>query len=340
MQRLYKCLSNLEYVYEDYKLIVIRDEDMYPIMQWRNEQIDILRQKEPLTKEKQEWYFRNVVDKLFEVEKPNQLLFGFLENDILIGYGGFVHIDWESQNAEISFLTDSKRLEPDMFSKDWESFLNLIKRIANLELDFTKIYTYSYDIRPKLYQILKKNNFIEEARLKNHISINDKQYDVFIHSYFFEPIFFRMANQEDVTLYFKWVNDSSVRNNSLQNEPVKYEGHYKWFISKLNNENYRFYLFFNKQNTAVGQVRIESEDSETIIGISVDESYRGKSLSSKMLVKATNDFFARVPSGKIFAYIKKANISSYKSFISAGFTEQSIVVNNGITCHKLVKKNV
>ncbi len=337
MPRYYKCLSDSEYSQGIYTLGSIRDEDKNLIMQWRNEQIDILRQKEVLTPQMQEWYFTNIVDKLFEQEKPNQLLFSFFENKECIGYGGLVHIDWESRNAELSFLTSPERAVS-TFATDWSFFLNLIKRVAYLELDFFKIYTYAYDIRPQLYEILKKNGFVEEARLKNHISINNKFYDVLIHSFFFEVIYFRMATKNDVQLYFKWVNDREVRSNSFQNDPVKYEDHSKWFFSKLDAGNCFFYIFYNDANEAVGQVRIEITSNETIIGISVDKSYRGKSLSSKMLLLSTNDFLKNHHVG-IVAYIKETNVASYRAFISAGFREYSFVLNDNNRCYKLLKKH-
>ena len=44
-----------------------------------------------------------MVKKQFKEKQPNQLLFSFIENNLLIGYGGLVHIDWTNKNAEISF---------------------------------------------------------------------------------------------------------------------------------------------------------------------------------------------------------------------------------------------
>ena len=66
-----------------------------------------LRQDKPLTEEDQEAYFLNVVAKLFEQERPNQLLFSFLDGDKCIGYGGLVHINWIDKNAEISFIMNT-----------------------------------------------------------------------------------------------------------------------------------------------------------------------------------------------------------------------------------------
>lgn len=338
MQRIYKCLQQQEFTDGNYKLVPLRDEDKYAIMKWRNEQIGILRQKELLTKEKQELYFSNVVDKLFVLEKPNQLLFSFFENDIFIGYGGLVHIDWESKNGEISFLTATERnSEPSQFANDWQCYLKLLKKIASLHLNFVKIYTYAYDIRPNLFPVLIESDFVEEARLKEHVFINNKWFDVLIHSCFFEPVYYRMANKDDVLLYFKWVNETEVRRNSFNTEAVEYENHYKWFLSKLSLDKCFFYLFFNKQDVPIGQVRIENTGSETVIGVSVDEHFRGKSLSTKMLSMATDDYLTKDLKATISAYIKYDNKASYKSFLAAGFIEQEAVIFESVKSYKLFK---
>ena len=180
-------MSQQEFINSNYKLIPIMDEDKYVIMKWRNDQIDILRQKEPLTKEQQELYFQNVVDKLFQEEKPGQLLFSFLENDILIGYGGLVHIDWESKNGEISFITTTYRnSEMQLFARDFRNFLRIILSVSFDFLEFIKIHTTFYDIpQRQLYKsILEEFNFISEGELKNHILINGKVSNTLIYSCF------------------------------------------------------------------------------------------------------------------------------------------------------------
>ena len=341
MKREYSCLSQQEFVFGNFKLVPIRDEDKYFIMQWRNEQIDILRQKQLLTEEQQNSYFRNVVGKLFEQKNPGQLLFSFLENDILVGYGGLVHIDWESRNAEISFLTATERnSEQSQFISDWQCYLKLLKKIAGNYLNFVKIYTYAYDIRPHLFPVLIGHNFIEEARLKDHIFIDNKWVDVLIHSCFFEPLSYRRATESDVLLYFKWANDTEVRKNSFNTKVIEYENHCNWFLSKLSSDKCFFYLFLNRQNVSVGQVRIENNGKETIVGISVDESYRGKSLSTKMLVMATDDYLSRCLKDTIIAYIKCDNNASYKSFLAAGFIKQEVLIIEGIESYRLFKAKI
>lgn len=179
--RHYKCLKNQRFEYNEFALIPLRDEDQFSIMQWRNEQIYHLRQAKPLTEADQKNYFDNVVSKLFEQEKPSQLLFSFLKNGECIGYGGLVHINWIDRNAEISFIMETA-LEKDFFEYHWSSYLSLIQKVAFSEINFHKIFTYAFDLRPHLYAMLLKNDFTEEARLKEHCYFEGKFIDVLIHT--------------------------------------------------------------------------------------------------------------------------------------------------------------
>lgn len=149
----YNCLSNQVFTHEQYSLVPIREGDRYDIMKWRNEQIYHLRQAEPLTKEKQDWYFENVVAKLFDQEQPSQILFSYLKNEECIGYGGLVHINWQDKHAEISFIMATE-LEAEGFEFHWKTYLGLIEQVAFEELHLHKIFTYAFDIRSRLYTAL------------------------------------------------------------------------------------------------------------------------------------------------------------------------------------------
>ena len=114
--REYKALTQQTYKNGEFEIVPIRHEDRIEIMKWRNEQIYHLRQSEPLTIDKQDAYFDNTIAPLFNQEKPNQILFSFLEGNECIGYGGLVHINWIDRNAEVSFIMNT-RLEEASFSK-------------------------------------------------------------------------------------------------------------------------------------------------------------------------------------------------------------------------------
>lgn len=177
----YKCLNNQVFENKLFTLVPLRDQDKYEILKIRNEQIYHLRQSELLTIERQESYFKTVVDSLFNQEQPNQILFSYLENGKFIGYGGLVHINWIDKNAEISFIMNTE-LEKDNFQKHWDIYLGLIEKVAFLDLEFHKIFTYAFDLRPHLYEALEKAGFTKEAQLKEHCLFDGEYIDVVIHS--------------------------------------------------------------------------------------------------------------------------------------------------------------
>jgi len=179
----YKVLNKQIIASEGYSIVPIRYQDRLAIMKWRNEQIYHLRQSKPLTEIDQEHYFKSTVSKLFDQEQPNQILFSYLKGDRCIGYGGLVHINWMDRNAEISFIMDTS-LEKDFFEFHWKTYLELLEQVAFTDLEFHKIYTYAFDLRPYLYTIFEDNGFKHEASLKNHCYYNDKYIDIIIHSKF------------------------------------------------------------------------------------------------------------------------------------------------------------
>jgi RimJ/RimL family protein N-acetyltransferase len=181
MNSTYIILTNQEFHEGPYCIIPIRYEDRFAIMQWRNEQMYHLRQKNILTNEDQENYFSNIISQLFSQQNPNQILFSYLENGKCIGYGGLVHINWNDKNAEISFLVNINHINPN-FTFHWKTFLKLIEKVAFVELNLHKIYTYAYDLRENLYGALESCGFMQEARLKEHLLHENKYIDVIIHS--------------------------------------------------------------------------------------------------------------------------------------------------------------
>ena len=183
MIREYNVLIKQIFTKDHFQIVPIRDNDQLDIMKWRNEQIYHLRQNKPLTELDQSQYFANTISNLFNEDQPNQILFSYLENGKCIGYGGLVHINWVDKNAEISFLINTE-LEKDLFEYHWVIFLKLIEEVAFSELKLYKIYTYAFDLRPKLYEALEKCRFENVVRLKEHAKFGTNYVDVVIHSKF------------------------------------------------------------------------------------------------------------------------------------------------------------
>ncbi len=177
----YKCLNQQEHHLGEYSIVPLRYEDRFSIMKWRNEQIYHLRQARPLTENDQQRYFDNVVSKLFDQPKPDQILFSYLERGVCVGYGGLVHINWIDNNAEISFIMDTC-LEKDFFSMHWSNYLTMLKDVAFDDLKLHKIYTYAFDLRPHLYPVFENNGFVREATLKEHCLFQGEYKDVILHA--------------------------------------------------------------------------------------------------------------------------------------------------------------
>lgn len=142
-------------------------EDREPIRQWRNEQIDVLRQARPLSTADQDRYYRAVIRPQFEQENPAQILWGFEEDGSLIGYGGLVHIAWSDRRGEVSFLTETSRVSTSL-AEDWTAFLGLLVPLARERLRFHKLTTETFAVRSALIPILEGQGFVLEGTLREH----------------------------------------------------------------------------------------------------------------------------------------------------------------------------
>ncbi len=180
----YSCLKHQEFNDRAYRMVPLRMEDIFQIKQWRNEQIDILRQNALLTDEMQKAYYENVIKPSFSNDKPDQILFSVFKNDQFIGYGGMVHIDWKNKAAELSFLVETTRSkDTETYKADFAAFLTMIKKAAFNDLKFYRIFAETYDIRPLHISILENEGFKYEKRLKNRVEIDGKPTDALIHGY-------------------------------------------------------------------------------------------------------------------------------------------------------------
>ena len=302
----------------EYKLVPIRYQDRFDIMKWRNEQMFHLRQMEPLNEQVQESYFTDTVAKLFVQDKPTQYLFSYMKNEVCIGYGGLVHIDWSQKKAEVSFIMDTK-LEELEFDFHWSNYLKMIKKLAFDILKLHAIFTYAYDLRPHLYPVLEKNEFILVKRIKEALEVENVKKDALVHECQ-NPntsIKVRICEEKDLELVYGWSNDELVRSQSFNSDNITFDEHSKWFLNKISSKN--SLLLINENDIEpIGLVRFEVNEGYATIGIMLDKNYRGKGLSSVMLVKSCAAYF-RSFSEPIKAYIKENNVASSKAFEKAGF---------------------
>lgn len=312
----YKVLNRQSFTLGEYSIVPIRLQDRYAIMKWRNQQIHHLRQTEELTIDKQDKYFSNVVSKLFDKDKPDQLLFSYLKKDKCIGYGGLVHINWIDRNAEISFIMDSV-LEKDSFKYHWELFLELIEQVAFSEIGIHKIFTYAFDLRPKLYNVLELNGYFNDARLKDHCFIDGGFKDVVIHSKL--NMITRKATINDARLTFKWANDERVRRYSFNTNQIEWDTHIEWSENKVNS-NLCFYYIIESADRVIGSVRFDIDDNCGIVSYLLDPEYHGRGWGIQMLKEAIDQLQHDASSiGCIEGWVLNKNHASARIFEKLGF---------------------
>ena len=171
--------------HKEYEILPIRKEDILLIKEWRNKQINILRQNKLLTNKEQIKYYKNGIMPNFYKKKPEMILFSYLYKKKCIGYGGLVHIDWINKKVELSFLLDPLRLiNKKQYEIEFSIFINFMKKITFEKLKFNKIYTETFDLpeRKKHIEIVEKNGFKFEGRLRQNVYKNGKYIDSLIHS--------------------------------------------------------------------------------------------------------------------------------------------------------------
>ncbi|THD67724.1 GNAT family N-acetyltransferase [Robertkochia marina] len=319
----YKVLKKQIFNSGDFEIQPIRFQDRFQIKRWRNAQIFHLRQKHPLSDKDQERYFKEVVNQLYDQDRPSQLLFSCFVKNELIGYGGLVHINWEDRNAEISFIMDP-RLESSHFINYWVAMLKCLEELAFVSLNFNKIYTYAYDLRPKLYEALKISKYTNEAILKEHVYINGVPKSVLIHSKLNNKKVLRKANRGDWELTYKWAKDPNIRKYSFNQSQIDLENHLSWFYSKLSNENSKYYILC-LGGSEVGSIRFDIIGNEAIVSYLIDTKYTRKRLGTDIILLGIKRLLLEVGSvDTIVASVMPANVSSIRIFEKLGFKKEKL----------------
>lgn len=322
-----KILSENVFSIGEFSIEPLRYQDIFLIMKWRNEQMYHLRQDKLLTEQDQEIYYEKTVKNSFYSSEPKQILFSFLKNGQLVGYGGLVHINWKKKEGEISFLINTE-IESDYFNLFWSRFLKIIEEVSFTYLNFTRIFTYSYSIRKNLYDILNRENYILEKVIPNAKIINKKTFDIRIHSKLYTELRFRGLMMNDKTSVFEWSNDKTTRKNSINQKLISWENHTEWFNNRLNNPELQSFIFCLK-NKKVGFLRLDKKDGFEKISFMVSPFFRGQGIGSLMIQKILNYF----PAKKFIAEVLTDNINSNKIFLKNNFYRVDNQENNQINTY-------
>ena len=179
----YKCLKENNFENGEYTIEAVLPEHIEKIRQWRNEQMDVLRQSKAISKEQQIMYYEKHIWPELKNDEPKQILLSFLSNNKLIGYGGLVHISWEHLRAEISFICDPRIVgQVKIYRMCFHKFLEMIRDLSFKTLGLNRLFTESFSFRKDQISILEDFGMDIEGVLKSSYKINGKYCDSVIQS--------------------------------------------------------------------------------------------------------------------------------------------------------------
>jgi len=182
--RRYLCMPRPVIAAGAYSLSTVQDEDIESIRQWRNAQMDVLRQTAPISPEQQRTYFAQQIWPSMDTPTPTNILLAFREDERLIGYGGLVHLSWEHRRGEVSFLLDSAYVSnQDEHDRLFAEYLGLIAEFAFTDLGLHRLTAETYAIREAHIRVMEANGFVREGRLRDHVLIDGVYVDSLVHGW-------------------------------------------------------------------------------------------------------------------------------------------------------------
>ena len=141
--------------------------------------------------------------------------------------------------------------------------------------------------------------------------------------------YLRCANIDDMMLFFNWVNEKTVRQNSFSTNIIGIDNHKAWFENSLKNKDRYIYVLM-KDDLPLGQIRFDVSDEKAEIAYSIDKSYRNKGFGNIIISLGIEQIIkdcARVRT--IVAKVKGTNAYSQKCFLRNGFEEYGKIFDSG-----------
>ena len=133
----------------------------------------------------------------------------------------------------------------------------------------------------------------------------------------------RKASFGDSKLLFDWANESGVRRNAINSNPIEWNDHQTWFHMKLQNE-FSFIYIAEIEDIPRGQIRFDLENYISYIDYSIAVDERGKGYGVQILELGIFEMKKLIPNLSTFiACVKPDNIASKRVFEKLGFSIKS-----------------
>jgi len=178
----YACMAEARLGEGPFSVAAVEPRHIEAIRQWRNAQMDVLRQSHPIAAEAQIDYFARQIWPDKAQARPANILLVIEEDGEPVGYGGLVHIAWEHERAEISFLVKPE-IAADLphYRRCFLGFLGLAERLAFDQLGLHRLFTETYAIREDHMAVLDEAGFRREGRMRHHVRIDGRPVDSILH---------------------------------------------------------------------------------------------------------------------------------------------------------------
>ena len=178
----YSVLGEVSFSSGEITLRAVRPSEIEQIRVWRNNQTEVLRQSQQISKVEQERYFRTYVWPEKTLRTPNQILLSILSNSQIIGYGGLTNICWENKRAEVSFLLEPVREEdPKIKRSIFTFFLARLFEIGFVSLGLNRIFTETYAFRGAHISMIENAGFVREGTMRDHVQTKRGATDSIVH---------------------------------------------------------------------------------------------------------------------------------------------------------------
>ncbi|WP_162426543.1 UDP-2,4-diacetamido-2,4,6-trideoxy-beta-L-altropyranose hydrolase [Pontibacter pudoricolor] len=129
----------------------------------------------------------------------------------------------------------------------------------------------------------------------------------------------RNATIVDLQLVFDWNNDPEVRQHSFNPEPILIENHTRWYKTKLEDANCKFYIA-EVNGTPAAQIRYDMNGDTATISYLISKGFRGRGLGHTILQKGISKLKREAQIIKtIVGLVQQDNIASVRAFEKAGF---------------------
>jgi spore coat polysaccharide biosynthesis predicted glycosyltransferase SpsG/RimJ/RimL family protein N-acetyltransferase len=143
----------------------------------------------------------------------------------------------------------------------------------------------------------------------------------------------RIGRQSDLGTYFGWVNELSVRRNSLNSASIAFNEHRKWFTESLGDPDVVM-LLFELESLPIAQVRFQAREDYWSLNYSLDEIVRGRGWAKIIIGQAVNWLRSHRDLRKIDAVVKASNSASIAALVAAGFvSSEEPFGSNLLTLH-------